>query len=168
MKPFITAIVTLALVLTVGCNYDYGKYGKDKSDSSQTNSQETMSSEESSSKNWGTASLFFCVWAKWIICERHVIGFFCKAALFVNYLAHLKPTLNKRFFAYRLSLLVEVVSFAETLNAPPLAIIFTISSPEYLLRVLLVVAVHSQTFPDVSNNPNGFGSFFPTEWWPRP
>ena len=32
MKSMMLFIVTSALLLTLGCNYDYGKYGKDKKD----------------------------------------------------------------------------------------------------------------------------------------
>ncbi|MDG1928347.1 MAG: hypothetical protein P8I45_01395 [Nitrospinaceae bacterium] len=35
-------------------------------------------------------------------------------------------------------------------------------SPEYSLNLVSAVDVHSQTFPDVSNNPKEFGFFCPT------
>ena len=33
MKTTMVFIITLSLFLTFGCNYDYGKYGKEKSES---------------------------------------------------------------------------------------------------------------------------------------
>ena len=33
MKTIVVFIITLSLFLTFGCNYDYGKYGKDKTES---------------------------------------------------------------------------------------------------------------------------------------
>ena len=33
MKAIMVFIITLSLFLTFGCNYDYGKYGKDKAES---------------------------------------------------------------------------------------------------------------------------------------
>ena len=32
MKATIIFIITSALIFTFGCNYDYGKYGKDKTE----------------------------------------------------------------------------------------------------------------------------------------
>ena len=34
MKAIMVFIITLSLFLTFGCNYDYGKYGKDKTEQS--------------------------------------------------------------------------------------------------------------------------------------
>jgi len=33
MKTVMVFMVTLSLFVTLGCNYDYGKYGKDKTES---------------------------------------------------------------------------------------------------------------------------------------
>ena len=33
MKTVMVFIVALSLFVTLGCNYDYGKYGKDKTES---------------------------------------------------------------------------------------------------------------------------------------
>ena len=46
MKSMMLFIVTSALLLTLGCNYDYGKYGKDKKD---TNTEQK--SEEGTATN---------------------------------------------------------------------------------------------------------------------
>ena len=46
MKSIIAFIITSALLFTFGCNYDYGKYGKDKKD---TNTEQT--SEEGTPSN---------------------------------------------------------------------------------------------------------------------
>ena len=32
MKTVMVFMVTLSLLVTLGCNYDYGKYGKDKTE----------------------------------------------------------------------------------------------------------------------------------------
>ena len=32
MKIILSLVIVLALFFTLGCNYDYGKYGKDKTD----------------------------------------------------------------------------------------------------------------------------------------
>ena len=37
MKVIMVSIITSALLFTFGCNYDYGKYGKDKT---ETNSEQ--------------------------------------------------------------------------------------------------------------------------------
>ena len=37
MKATMVSIITSALLFTFGCNYDYGKYGKDKT---ETNSEQ--------------------------------------------------------------------------------------------------------------------------------
>ena len=37
MKMIMVSIVVSALLFTFGCNYDYGKYGKDKKDTEQKN-----------------------------------------------------------------------------------------------------------------------------------
>ena len=37
MKAIIVSIIALALLFTFSCNYDYGKYGKDKT---ETNSEQ--------------------------------------------------------------------------------------------------------------------------------
>jgi hypothetical protein len=47
-----------------------------------------------------------------------------------------------------------------TLKAPPIAILFSIVSPEYLLTFVSLVDVHSQTIPDLSNKPNMFDFLF--------
>ena len=47
MKSMMLFIVISALFLTLGCNYDYGKYGKDKKD---TNTEQK--SEEGTAANW--------------------------------------------------------------------------------------------------------------------
>ena len=46
MKIILSLVITSALFFTVGCNYDYGKYGKDKTD---TNTEQK--SEEGTSSN---------------------------------------------------------------------------------------------------------------------
>ena len=38
MRAFMIFIITSALFFTFGCNYDYGKYGKDKT---EPNSEQT-------------------------------------------------------------------------------------------------------------------------------
>ena len=38
MKSITVFFVSLTLFFTIGCNYDYGKYGKDKKD---TNTEQT-------------------------------------------------------------------------------------------------------------------------------
>jgi hypothetical protein len=35
MKTIMVSIIVLALLFTFGCNYDYGKYGKDKKETEQ-------------------------------------------------------------------------------------------------------------------------------------
>ena len=37
MKTIMVSIVISALLFTFGCNYDYGKYGKDKKETEQKN-----------------------------------------------------------------------------------------------------------------------------------
>ena len=53
MKTIIIFFITSVLLSIFGCNYDYGKYGKDKTEStsSQTNTEGTIPNEESGSKN---------------------------------------------------------------------------------------------------------------------
>ena len=38
MKMIMVSIVVSALLFTFGCNYDYGKYGKDKKETEQNDS----------------------------------------------------------------------------------------------------------------------------------
>ena len=40
MRRFIVFIFTSALLFTFGCNYDYGKYGKDKNETGAEQKQE--------------------------------------------------------------------------------------------------------------------------------
>ena len=40
MKTTMVFIITSALIFTVGCNYDYGKYGKDKKETGTEQKQE--------------------------------------------------------------------------------------------------------------------------------
>ena len=42
MKSITVFFVSLTLFITIGCNYDYGKYGKDKKD---TNTEQTQQDE---------------------------------------------------------------------------------------------------------------------------
>ncbi len=37
MKTIMVSIIVSALLFTLGCNYDYGKYGKDKKETEQKN-----------------------------------------------------------------------------------------------------------------------------------
>jgi len=37
MKTIMVSIIVSALLFTFGCNYDYGKYGKDKKETEQKN-----------------------------------------------------------------------------------------------------------------------------------
>ena len=52
MKAIITIITISVLFCAIGCNYDYGKYGKEKTDagSSQTNAEDATN-EEKTGKN---------------------------------------------------------------------------------------------------------------------
>jgi len=38
MKTIMVSIIISALLFTFGCNYDYGKYGKDKKETEQNDS----------------------------------------------------------------------------------------------------------------------------------
>ena len=38
MKTIMVSIIASALLFTFGCNYDYGKYGKDKKETEQNDS----------------------------------------------------------------------------------------------------------------------------------
>ena len=40
MRAFMISIITSALLFTFGCNYDYGKYGKDKKETDAEQKQE--------------------------------------------------------------------------------------------------------------------------------
>ena len=40
MKSILTLIITLILISTFGCNYEYGNYGKSKSDEKNTEAPE--------------------------------------------------------------------------------------------------------------------------------
>ena len=40
MRAFMISIITAALLFTFGCNYDYGKYGKDKKETGAEPKQE--------------------------------------------------------------------------------------------------------------------------------
>ena len=53
MKSILIVLVTSVLIFSLGCNYDYGKYGKDKTESgsSETNIQEPVPSENTGSGN---------------------------------------------------------------------------------------------------------------------
>ena len=53
MKAIIISITISVLIFTFGCNYDYGKYGKNKTESApdQTNVEGAVPSEEAGSKN---------------------------------------------------------------------------------------------------------------------
>ena len=55
MKSMMLFIVTSALLLTLGCNYDYGKYGKDKKDTNTEQKSEEVSPVEQKSEE-GTPS----------------------------------------------------------------------------------------------------------------
>ncbi len=45
MKAILIFMISLALFCTAGCNYDYGKYGKDKK---ETNEEQTKEGEGNS------------------------------------------------------------------------------------------------------------------------
>ena len=53
MKSIMVFIITCGLFFTFGCNYDYGKYGKNKTESGsgETNGQETIPKQEAGSEN---------------------------------------------------------------------------------------------------------------------
>ncbi len=40
MRAFMISIITSALLFTFGCNYDYGKYGKDNKETDAEQKQE--------------------------------------------------------------------------------------------------------------------------------
>ena len=42
MRAFIISIISTALLFTFGCNYDYGKYGKDKKGTGAEQKQEEV------------------------------------------------------------------------------------------------------------------------------
>ena len=64
MKLIMVLIITCGLFSTFGCNYDYGKYGKNKTESGsvETNGQEAIPKQEAGSKNWFEGILSFDVW----------------------------------------------------------------------------------------------------------
>jgi len=53
MKSILTVLVTSVLMFALGCNYDYGKYGKNKTESGsgETNGQEAIPKQEAGSEN---------------------------------------------------------------------------------------------------------------------
>ena len=64
MKSILTVLVTSVLMFALGCNYDYGKYGKNKTESGpgETNGQEAIPKQEAGSENWPEGILSFDVW----------------------------------------------------------------------------------------------------------
>ena len=50
MRTVMVFMVALSLSVTLGCNYDYGKYGKDKTESK---SEQKMQMEQLLTKNVG-------------------------------------------------------------------------------------------------------------------
>ena len=44
MKTVIVFMVALSLFVTLGCNYDYGKYGKDKAESKSEKNEDGVPS----------------------------------------------------------------------------------------------------------------------------
>ena len=53
MKSILTVLVTSVLMFALGCNYDYGKYGKNKTESGsgETNGQEAIPKQEAGPEN---------------------------------------------------------------------------------------------------------------------